>query len=84
MRSPQVRGPLSSVLCLLENKLVGTAGKERVGPTEREALNIYITIRKIRQPEGICSMAQGARIPCSDSLGVGWGGDMCVPTAESC
>ena len=62
---------------------MGTAGKERVGPTEREALNIYITIRKIRQPEGICSMAQGARIPCSDSLGVGWGGDMCVPTAES-
>lgn len=29
---------------------------------EREALNVCITVCKIRQPAGICSVAQGAQI----------------------
>ena len=46
--SPPALGPLGNVLCLLENRLVDTAG-EMVGPTEREALKPMVTVYKIRQ-----------------------------------
>ena len=44
---------------------MGTAGKERVGPVEREALNVYITVCKIRQPAEGGPITQGAQIRCS-------------------